>query len=282
VTDADRYLRAVAQRVAAAWIDHTRPRALLLTGSAAAGGSDGHSDVDVVAYYDALPSPESLRTVRDALGAERFDGRKFWVGGVEVDVGAVTVADCERQLAELLERFEARSPGHRACEGLLKGVPLHGRELIEGWQARAGAYPPGLARAMVVSYLTFWPVWRVVEWVEQRDMALWYQQTLVDSAHGILGVLAGLNRLYFVPLYFKGLRRLVDRMAIAPPALADRLEGLFSTDRRAAVLDLERLVAETVGLVELHMPDVGTERVRRDLGARRPVWVPPAGGEPGL
>jgi hypothetical protein len=52
-------------------------------------------------------------------------------------------------------------------------------------------------------------------------------------------------------------------------------------DPRVAVLDLERLVAETVALVEVHMPDVSTERVRRDLGARRPVWAPPAGGEPG-
>jgi hypothetical protein len=234
-----------------------------------------------VAYYDALPSAEQVQAAHDALAPERLEGRKFWVGGVEVDIGVVTVADCERQLSAVLERFEARSLGHRACEGLLKGVALHGQELIEAWQGRVRAYPPGLARSMVETYLTFWPVWRIIEWVEERDMTLWYQQTLVDAAHSLLGVLAGINRLYFVPFHFKRLRRFVDRMVIAPPALADRLEGLFSTDRRAAVLDLERLVAETVALVEVHMPDVRTEQVRHDLGARRPVWVPPAGGEPG-
>jgi hypothetical protein len=275
MTGTSAHLRAVAERVAAAYVAHTAPRAILLTGSAAGEGGDHHSDVDLMVYRDAAPTEEQLRAVRQALGVGRSDGRKYWVDGVEIDGGTVTVAECERQLADVLERFEARSLAQKSCEGILRGVPLHGAELIERWQARVRAYPPELARRMVEAHLTFWPVWRVGEWVLARDMALWYQQTLVDSSHNVLGVLAGLNRLYFHPAYFKRLRRFVAGMRVAPPDLAERLEGLFAAEPRAAMGALEQLVAETVAIVEAEMPEVDTSAVRKVLGARRPTWAVP-------
>jgi hypothetical protein len=75
------------------------------------------------------------------------------------------------------------------CEGVQRSVPLHGADLIAGWQARLAAYPPELARAMVEAHLTFWPIWRVTDWLLARDMTLWYHQTLVDSSHNLLGAL---------------------------------------------------------------------------------------------
>jgi predicted nucleotidyltransferase len=279
MTDRSQHLRAVAERVAKAYLAHTAPRAILLTGSAADGGTDHHSDVDLIAYYDVAPPDEQLQQVRRAAGAERIDGRKFWVAGVEVDGGAATVADCERHLGDVLERFEARSLAQRWCEGILRGVPLHGAELIEGWQARARAYPPQLARAMVEAHLSFWPIWSVADWLLARDMLLWHQQTLVDSSHNILGVLAGVNRLYFHPAFFKRLGPFVGRMRAAPPGLAERLVGLFAAEPSAAIAALEGLVAETVAIVETEMPEVDTSRVRKDLGVRRPTSAAPSAEE---
>jgi hypothetical protein len=275
-TEVDRHLRAVAERLAAAYVARTAPRAILLTGSAAAGGGDRFSDVDMVVYFDEPPAEERLRAARQAAGAEPGEGHKYWIGGVECDVGHVTVATVERQLADVLERFEARSLSQKALEGIVGGVALHGHDLICGWQERARAYPPELARAMVEAHLRFWPIWRVDDWVAARDMTLWRHHTLVESSHNLLGILAGLNRLYFSPAYFKRLHRFVARMAVAPDRLADRLEALFTSERAAAVADLERLVEQTVALVEARMPDVDTRQVRRDLGARRPTWRPDA------
>jgi hypothetical protein len=275
MTDRSEHLRAVAERVAAAYLAHTAPRAILLTGSAADGAVDHHSDIDLIAYCEAAPSEEQLRAVRLAAGAERIDGRKFWLAGVEVDGGVATIAECERQLGAVLERFEARSTAQKWCEGILRGVPLHGAELIEGWQNRARAYPPELGRAMVEAYLVFWPIWRVADWLLARDMTLWYQQTLVDSSHNILGVLAGVNRLYFHPAFFKRLGAFVGRMRVAPPGLAERLVGLFAAEPHAAIAALEALVAETVAIVEAEMPEVDTSSVRQELGARRPISPAP-------
>jgi hypothetical protein len=223
----------------------------------------------MVVYVDAPPSNEQLAAVRATLEPERTDGRKLWIDGVECDVGHVAVEENGRMIAGVLERFETGGWGQKALEGLLQGVPLHGAELIEGWQARARDYPPGLARAMVEAHLKFWPIWSVGDWVAARDMTLWRQHTLVESSHNVLGVLAGLNRVYYSPLYFKRLRKFVDGLAVAPERLADRIEALFRDEPDAAVLELERLVGETVGLVEREMPEVDTAAVHATLGARR-------------
>jgi predicted nucleotidyltransferase len=41
--------------LAAAYVVHTQPRAILLVGSAATGEVDGYSDVDLILYYDLVP-----------------------------------------------------------------------------------------------------------------------------------------------------------------------------------------------------------------------------------
>jgi hypothetical protein len=267
----DRRLRDVAERLAAAYVEHVRPRAILLTGSAAAGGADPFSDIDMVVYADLQPTKQQLDAVVAAVGGAYPDGRKLWVDGIECDGGVTTIAETEQLIDDVLVRFVAKSPGQKVLEGVTGGVALHGADLIEGWQVRARVYPPELARAMVDAYLTFWPIWRVANWVAARDMTLWYHHSLVESAENILGVLAGLNALYYSPAYFKRLRRFAAQMTVAPDALPDRLEALFTAAPSIAVLELERLVADTVALVEFNLPDVDTSRVRRDLGSRRPI-----------
>ena len=48
--------------------------------------------------------------------------------------------------------LDASDPGwveHKALDGLLDGMPLHGADLIRGWQQRAAQFPPLLAPRMV-------------------------------------------------------------------------------------------------------------------------------------
>ena len=69
VTEASRWLVALATRVAAGYVAETGPRAILLTGSAAQGVSDTFSDLDLIAYYDRLPSPDQLAAARALIEA---------------------------------------------------------------------------------------------------------------------------------------------------------------------------------------------------------------------
>ena len=141
------------------------PRAILLTGSAASGNADFYSDIDMIVYYDAvLPTEERLQAARADIGAEshkesypRWDdhtcGETYQVGGVECQVGHNVVADMEERTLSLLDGHDPAELGMKAIMGLLSGIPLHGDEIIEAWQARAANFSDRLARGMVEHYL---------------------------------------------------------------------------------------------------------------------------------
>ena len=172
----------------------------------------------------------------------------------------------------MLERWNADTPLHKAMSGTLISIAVHGEPYIDRWKARIAAYPYGLARAMVTSRLQFFPVWYVQDALDARDATLWHFQIRAETAYNVLGILAGLNRLYFTTFQFKKMRSFVDEMQVKPDRLADRLDELFLLSHAAAAASLERLVDEVVALVERHMPDVDVAVVKRRVGGRRPVW----------
>jgi hypothetical protein len=124
---------------------------------------------------------------------------------------------------------------------------------VHTWQARASAFPEGLRRTMVEHYVgQITPLWYLQQRWPTRDAGLWLRQTLVESAFGLLGVFAGLNRRYFHPFQFKRTRRFVDEMPIAPRNFADRLDLLVNAEPTAAVPHLEALTQETLRLIARH------------------------------
>jgi predicted nucleotidyltransferase len=279
---ASQYLRQVADKVAMACIGHAKPRAVLLTGSVAEGRSDEHSDIDLITYFDELPSLDQIQAVRQEIGSTDFRelgrseeafGEDYYFESIQCQVLYTTIRAWEQEMNSVLEQFDTSTTAQKAMEGLLRGVPLHGAELIEQWQDRARSYPEGLARAMVQANLNFFPIWRVQDWVATRDMTLCVYETFVESSYHILGILAGLNRLYFSPFRFKRQHEFISQLQSAPHNLAERLENLFKLEYGSAVTELERLIEETVLLVEAQMTEIDTSRVRRDLGKRRAPWT---------
>jgi hypothetical protein len=107
---------------------------------------------------------------------------------------------------------------------------------------------------MVERYWRFFPLWHQAEAIAVRDAELWRLDMLLEAAFNLLGVLAGLNRLYFSRFELKRMRALIEQMEIAPPHLADRLESLFRLEPREAAQELERLVDETRVLVAGELP----------------------------
>ena len=105
-----------------------------------------------------------------------------------------------------------------------------------------------------------------------RDAELWRLDVLLEAAFNLLGVLAGLNRLYVARFEFKRLRSLVAKMELAPPALADRLEELFRLPPHEAAQELGRLVEETRALVAAELPHVELP-LPHPPGTRQQPWA---------
>ncbi len=286
-TEASRYLIALAKQNAQVYAALPTLRAILLTGSASEGESDFYSDIDTILYYDELPSETALVAAAEHNGgsdrrllAPRSDEgliESYQVHGVECQFAHSTVASWENEMNVVLEKLEVETPIQKALGGLLDAIPLYGEALIRQWQAKAADYPDALAVAMVQHYLTFSPLWGMQGRLNPRDATIWIRQILVDNCHHLLGVLAGLNHLYFSTFQFKRMRRFIDKMSIAPPDLADRLDGVFEGDPMHGAEQIEALVRDTLPLVEQHMPQVDTTRVRQRIGWRQEAWQPVAG-----
>ncbi|HEY7207479.1 MAG TPA: nucleotidyltransferase domain-containing protein [Gaiellaceae bacterium] len=271
-------MRELARRVVDAALDLGPLRAALLVGSAARGDADFYSDLDLLLFVDELPPPGRLDALREAVGGTnpvQIDGDKlvqFDVDGIATQVGYTTVAEQEEHLDRLLDRCEEiGSPYQKLLVGVLEGLALHGDDLVEGWRARAAAYPEPLRRAAIEHHWHFFPLWHYGDALAARDAELWRLDMLLEAAFNLLGVLAALNRVYFTRFQLKHTRSLVAKLTLAPPQLADRLERLFRLPAEEAATELGRLVVETRELVAAELPDLDLP-LRREPGERLEPW----------
>ncbi len=277
MSDATQRLRELAERLVSLELEHTGPAAALLTGSVSTGEADEYSDIDLILYFaEAIPGDEAIEAVRAAAGGgaaisigprtELACAIQFPVDGVQVQLAHETLASVEADIAKVVDEHEVDTPLQKALEGLHTGVPLHGAETIERLRGRA-AYSEEVQRAMVQTFWRFSPLWYVADQLERRDAIVWHYEVMAQSAYNVLGVLAGLNRVWFTTFQLKRMQKLVDSFELAPPRLAQRLEALFDPDAKKAVAELERLVGETRELVRERFPDLELP-LARELGTR--------------
>ena len=282
--EASRYLLTLAKRNAQTYSAMPNTKAIILVGSAAEGLSDYYSDIDMCIFYDTLPADEALQAAsQQNQGNNRQLFREagqdacmeiYHVAGVECQLIHTTIAAWERDMATVLEQLDVTSPLQKALSGMLEALPLHGEALVRGWQETLSHYPDALGQAMVKHYMAIVPVWGIQERMQPRDATIWLSQLLVESAYHLLGMLAGLNRLYYSSFQFKRMHHFIEQMSIVPPNLAMRLESLFRGDTAAAATQLEELVREVVALVERHMPEVDVSPLRNKIGWRQQSWKP--------
>jgi hypothetical protein len=284
MSEASEYLRGLAHRIVAAAREHVPLRAALLAGSAGRGDADFYSDLDLILYVDDLPSDDTLDTIRHAVGGEHpvrrertehACGEEFELEGVRTEVPFITVARVDWHLDQLLEDLkDIDSPNQKAFAGLLEGLPLHGEDVIERWRSRLRAYPEPLRKAMIERYWDFYPLWYYRDSMACRDAELWRLDMLLEASFNVLGVLAGLNRLYFTRFQFKHAKDFVARMAVAPPDVVDRLESLFRLDSETAAAELGRLIDDTRTLVRSEFPELELS-LRFPPGTRQRAWSKP-------
>lgn len=284
MTEESLYLRELARQVAEVYRAHPQARAAMITGSAAEGESDCYSDIDMSIYYaDTLPTDEELLTGRAPNGF----GEKNWTlgdrsagtliesyhrDGIEFQIIHSTLEATEQVFDIVWSGEEIGTPYNKAMSGLLECVPFYGEEIFTTWKERIAAYPDALAEASIKKYLSFTPLWGILDALERRDGIIWRQQILVETAHNLIGILAALNRLYFTTFQFKRTTRFCNQMAIAPPDFAARINALFTQSSTEAALSLCQLVEEIVTLVEQQMPQIDTTAAHKRIGMARQQW----------
>lgn len=292
-SDLTPHLRALARRVADAYLAGVHPRAILLVGSAATGDADPYSDLDLIVYHDRVPPDETVAEAPRELGADRYRGipwsdesgepdesglgERYLLAGIECQIGHMSVGAFEREIARVTVDLELDEELLKIMSGLHEGLPLHGSELIDEWRRKA-AYTEELQRATIEKRWKFFPWWYFQERLRTRDATAWRHDMLAQSVYAIVGTLAALNLVYFSTLEFKRAGKFLSGLEVAPPDLAARLDLLFEPDELRSTAELERLVAETQALVAERFPDLdlALERAGKSTnpGERETPWDP--------
>lgn len=274
---------AIAQRVADAHraLDSDGSLLALVSGSTVDNLVDELSDVDMSVVFAALPPEAALRDACRSVGSDWFwtvgdlaggEGGvvAFHVDGIEVQIAYTTHQALDADLDDLLIRHNPDTPNHKLAEGLAKALPLAGAERLAALQERLAEFPQGLRRAMVAQGLAVPMPWRAAKQLLRRDAALWCREIQVEACYRLLRVLAGLNGCWFTRFQVKRMRRLADKLPLAPPRLAERIEALLAAPPREAFDALHALEGEVLERVAQHMPDIDLEAVRQ----RRAAWTP--------
>jgi hypothetical protein len=276
-------LRALARRITDAYLRHMTLSGAILAGSGARGDADRYSDLDLLLYAEEVPPAEAPAAARRELGAGRAvvllahgpNGflDQFPLEGVQCQVGVIPLGDGEDELDGLLVDHEGLdTPVAKIATGLLEGIPLYGDELIARLRARVADYPQGLREAMVRHWWRFFPLWYHEPSLAVRDAPLWRQEELVNAAYALIGTLAGVNSLYFARFEFKRQRAFLEKLVLAPPRFAERLESLFALPPAEAVAELGALVLETQAIVQRELPSVDVTLRRPPGGAQVEAW----------
>lgn len=266
--------RALGQRIGSAYASTAGVNAVIIGGSVSRGHADRWSDVEIGVFWSEIP-PASIRAslAESALlrNWHAFDGATS-IGAVEEDADAhadsikvdlvhMDTITVERALHDVMKRADPSLDKQVLIAALRDGIPIHGKGLLKRWQALTDSYPEDLRLAMVSSNLVFGPhPW--LEMLADRQDLLALHEVLCHIERAILGILLGVNAIYAPSASPKWTRKLIERLDIAPHDLARRLDRILTTDAGAAVQDAGHVIDETLTLVERHLPDVDTQRVR--------------------
>ena len=266
---ARRYIEPYAERAPIA----------VLGGSVAQGVADAWSDVDTIVYWDAIDR-DWLEEPRAAGDGDRFTWVEHYPGnacleqyrfdGIKADVAHVRLGWLDELIEQTLSGAELDTTSLDVMRGVEEAIVLFGEERYAPLRARVQEYPDTLRRAMVETHLTFYPSWIYDSMGRERgDLVLFYEYVLL-TVRNVVGVLAGLNRVYVAPDKLKRVDAVVGRMELVPPGTARRLDALLALQREQVKAELDDLVGATLDLVDAHLPEV-------DTGKARALWTRPLG-----
>jgi hypothetical protein len=238
-TDESRRRLAVAEALVGA-CPPTFGREVALTGSAALGVADRHSDLELNFWADALPPAGARAGWLRGLGATDVvvdlepgaDGTLWstWhLAGIWVEAGWQTVAAQERALAALLGGGVTAHDRLVGASALRDAVPLRTGGRVAAWQRAVARYPDGLADALIAAAVQRWrwPHWLDARWaLLDRGERLGLADLLVDDLKAALRVLFAVNERWETGA--KWLRPASRALAAQPERLVERVEAVFA------------------------------------------------------
>jgi hypothetical protein len=265
-TEASRWRIDLAKELIEYYVPRDGIRMAVLSGSPPKGLSDDYSDLDVIVFWDAidvqwleanpLSEVECERKYFRKMGEADVYLESYYFDELKVDFGHLTMAVWEEMVDGVVERHETDPGSIGSIAGFLTSLPLHGAEAVEEWKGRLSRYPDELALKIVRQHRRFFVPGYLLNQAYGRGDVLAYYDGLCLMLKNLLNIWAALNRTYFSTEEPRWIKYYLDRMAIKPEDAWGRMRRALASDAEEAVVVLESLMAETITLIEEHMPEL--------------------------
>lgn len=273
-------LQQLAATLASAYDDTGKVAAVVLAGSVGRGRADSYSDVELDVYWSEPPRREDRRAAIATAGGtvtafwdfapeEGEWAEEFTVDGHRIGVSGFEAAWTDRLITNVIDGPDPQPLWQMRLAAIRDGVTLVDHGVLDGWRERIDRYPPELAQAVISYYLD--PA-RLGSWHQRfallaRDDRVRLRGLTTSIPVIILGALCGLNRVFVEHQDFKWAAATIEGLAIAPDDLRNRLWQACDQNLAAAVSTLDRLLVETLDLIDQHATAGLTAPIRQELVA---------------
>lgn len=271
-TDASLWRVELARELAGHYSSRNGVRMIVLGGSSSRGTADAFSDLDIIVYWDeidvdwleAVPLGElnGERKWVSRMGDVDVYIESYYFGTLKVDFGHITMDLWRQEVEGVLEKFDTDPGAQQSLAGFLGSVALHGEELVEEWKERVSDYPDGLADRMLRENRRFYVPGYLVNQALNRGDIISYYDGLTRMLKNLLGLLAGLNRVYMSVDEPRWGEYYLEQMDIKPVDTWARMKAVLTAEGPEAVAVLDGLIADVIELIAQHRPDIDLTRTR--------------------
>ncbi len=277
----------LAGRISEVYSTHDGIKMIALGGSPPRGLSDSYSDLDIIVYWDRIDE-EWLETVPlGPKGRERFDLRRmgpdvfletYYFDTLKVDVAHCTIDSWEKWTDSVIREFQPEASMIKSIGGFIEAEALYGEELYEEWREKLSVYPKELAEKTVRRYMGFIQRGVLMHQGLERGDIIFVYDGICAMLKNILGILGGLNRLYYAPDEPRWVEVALEDMQIKPALAWERMRKIFDVGPTEGISILEEMLEEILDLIDEHAPDIDTSRLRRGYNQAvracetRPDW----------
>jgi hypothetical protein len=258
VSEATRDLRALAQRIAAAYPEAPEQE-IVVTGSVSRGVADEYSDLEILFSEAALRSEDECAEFGRAAGARVTD---LWSGkdhvvlagvafGTPVELIWMPLDAIERRLGDILAAESLQHGELRTAEALEHGVTLRTAGRLVVWQRRLETYPEELRARLIETALNRWTSYVPEAYLNivHRPDRLTLERNLVEASDLVLRMLFALNRRWEPS--WKRIPELIDALPLKPDRTAERIEAaLLEPDAPRALRMTLELARDALDLVD--------------------------------
>lgn len=271
-TEASVWRVELAKELADRYSSRPGVRMIVLGGSSSRGTADAYSDLDIVVYWDEIDVDwlESVplgdlnceRKWMSRMGDADVYIESYYFGTLKVDFGHITMDLWKEEVDGVIEKFDSDSGAQQSLAGFMASIALHGEDEVAKWKERVSNYPDGLADRMLRENRRFYVPGYLVNQALDRGDIISYYDGLTRMLKNLLGLLAGLNRMYLSVDEPRWAEYYIEQMEIKPVDAWARMSSVLTNDGPDAVAVLDGLIDDVIELIAEHRPDIDLTRTR--------------------